>query len=107
MGTKDASGAPRRPTNRPEGHFLALGLHPFARTGGSVAPQAALNPAAEDTFMLYWALIFLLIALVAALLGFGGLASGLTTVAQVLFVVFIVLFIVSLATGLVRRPPMA
>jgi uncharacterized membrane protein YtjA (UPF0391 family) len=53
--------------------------------------------------MLYWALMFLVIALVAAVLGFGSLAGTASWIAQVLFVVFLVLFIVSLLMGS-RRP---
>jgi len=53
--------------------------------------------------MLHWALIFLVIALVAAILGFGGIASAATSIAQVLFVVALVLFLVSLLAGFVRR----
>ena len=53
--------------------------------------------------MLRWALIFLVVALVAALLGFGGIASGAASIAQILFFVFIaitvVLFLVSLLGG--------
>jgi uncharacterized membrane protein YtjA (UPF0391 family) len=53
--------------------------------------------------MLYWALMFLVIALVAAVLGFGTLAGASAWIAQVLFVLFLVLFIVSLLFG-ARRP---
>ncbi len=53
--------------------------------------------------MLYWALMFLVVALVAAIFGFGGIASTATGIAQILFVVAIVLFLVSLLTGYMRR----
>ncbi len=53
--------------------------------------------------MLYYALVFFIVALVAALFGFGGIAAGATSIAQVLFFLFLVLFIISLITGLVRR----
>lgn len=49
--------------------------------------------------MLYWALTFLVIALVAALFGFGNIAAGAMGIAQILFFVFLVLFIVSLVMG--------
>lgn len=49
--------------------------------------------------MLNWALTFLIFALVAALFGFGGLASNAAYFAQVLFVVFLVLFLISLVRG--------
>lgn len=49
--------------------------------------------------MLSWSLTFLVLALIAALLGFGALAGTAMWVAQILFVVFLVLFVVSLITG--------
>lgn len=53
--------------------------------------------------MLGWALTFLVIALIAGLLGFWGLQGAAMTIAQVLFFVFLVLFIISLFFG--RRTP--
>jgi uncharacterized membrane protein YtjA (UPF0391 family) len=53
--------------------------------------------------MLYWALMFLVVALVAAVFGFGGIASTATGIAQVLFVIAIVMFILSLLAGFMRR----
>jgi uncharacterized membrane protein YtjA (UPF0391 family) len=53
--------------------------------------------------MLYWALMFLIIALIAAIFGFGGIASTATGIAQILFVIAIVLFLVSLLAGFLRR----
>jgi uncharacterized membrane protein YtjA (UPF0391 family) len=52
--------------------------------------------------MLHWALIFLVIALVAAVFGFGGIASTAAGMAQILFVVALVLFVVSLLFGFMR-----
>ena len=57
--------------------------------------------------MLGWALTFLVIALIAALFGFGGVASASAGIAQILFFIFIVLFgIAMLARALRGRPPM-
>jgi len=53
--------------------------------------------------MLYWALMFLVIALVAGVFGFGGIASTATGMAQILFVIAIIMFVISLFTGLIRR----
>jgi uncharacterized membrane protein YtjA (UPF0391 family) len=53
--------------------------------------------------MLRWAVIFFVIALVAALLGFGGIAAGAAGIAKLLFVLFLVVFVISLLMGLVRR----
>jgi len=58
----------------------------------------------EDSIMLYWALMFLVIALVAALFGFGGIAVEAAAIGKILFVVFLILFLVSLLTGAIRRP---
>ncbi|QDU61998.1 hypothetical protein Pan216_28640 [Planctomycetes bacterium Pan216] len=49
--------------------------------------------------MLRWAVLFLILALIAAALGFGGVAAVSQEIAWILFVVFIVLFIVSLVMG--------
>jgi uncharacterized membrane protein YtjA (UPF0391 family) len=49
--------------------------------------------------MLRWAVIFLIIALVAALFGFGGLAGTAVGIAKVLFFIFLILFVVSLLVG--------
>ncbi|MBY0333737.1 MAG: DUF1328 domain-containing protein [Acetobacteraceae bacterium] len=53
--------------------------------------------------MLYWTLIFLVIALVAGLFGFGGIATASAGIAKVLFAIFLVLFLVSLIFGVIRR----
>ena len=53
--------------------------------------------------MLRYAVIFFVIALVAALFGFGGIAAGATEIAKILFFVFVVLFIVSLVAGLIKK----
>jgi uncharacterized membrane protein YtjA (UPF0391 family) len=55
--------------------------------------------------MLRYALIFFIVAIIAALFGFGGIAAGATEIAKILFFVFLVLFVVSLVAGLVRRGP--
>ncbi len=53
--------------------------------------------------MLYWAVMFLVIALVAAVFGFGGIASTATGMAQILFVIALVLFVISLFAGFLRK----
>jgi uncharacterized membrane protein YtjA (UPF0391 family) len=52
--------------------------------------------------MLYYALVFLLIAVVAAVLGFGGIAFAAAGIAKILFYLFLVLFLVSLIMHLAR-----
>lgn len=53
--------------------------------------------------LLHWAVVFLVIALIAAFLGFGGVAGTAMEGARLLFWVAIVFLIVSLVVGLVRR----
>ena len=53
--------------------------------------------------LLYWALAFLVVALIAAALGFGVVAGTAMSGAQMLFWVAIVLFVVSALIGLFRR----
>lgn len=49
--------------------------------------------------MLNWTLIFLAFALVAAVLGFGGIASDFAYISKILFVVFLVLTVIGFLTG--------
>ncbi len=53
--------------------------------------------------LLHWAIIFLVVALVAGLLGFGGVAGTAMQGAQLLFWVAIILLVISLVFGLARR----
>ena len=57
--------------------------------------------------MLRWALIFLVIALIAGVLGFGGVAEASATIAQVLFGIFLLLFLVALVLGIVAARKIA
>jgi len=60
-------------------------------------------PYSEGDAMLYWALVFLVIALVAALFGFGGIAVAAAGIAKLLFFLFVIIFVVTLMMGLMRR----
>ena len=53
--------------------------------------------------MLHYALIFFLIAIVAAVLGFGSIAGASAGIAQILFFLFLVVFLVTLVMGVARR----
>jgi uncharacterized membrane protein YtjA (UPF0391 family) len=58
--------------------------------------------------MLGWALTFLIVALIAAVLGFGGIAGVAVEAAKIVFFVALVLFAISAIFGLVRgRSPKA
>lgn len=60
--------------------------------------------------MLGWSITFFLLAVVAAILGFGGIAGTLTWAAKMLFIAFLVLFVVTLVanilTGNKTNPPL-
>ncbi len=51
-----------------------------------------------------WALIFLVLAIIAAIFGFGVIAAASALIARVLFFIFVVIFIILLIAGLFRRP---
>ncbi|MCK9919100.1 DUF1328 domain-containing protein [Microbacteriaceae bacterium K1510] len=52
--------------------------------------------------MLGWALTFLIVALIAAVLGFGGVAGVAVEAAKIIFFVAIVLFLISAIFGIAR-----
>ncbi len=49
--------------------------------------------------MLSWSIFFLVLALVAALLGFSGIAGAAAGIAKLIFGLFLVIFVVSLLFG--------
>jgi uncharacterized membrane protein YtjA (UPF0391 family) len=56
----------------------------------------------QERIMLGWAITFLIVALVAAVLGFGGIAAFAVDIARIVFVVAIILFVVSAVVTLIR-----
>ena len=55
--------------------------------------------------MLYWAIVFFVISLIAALFGFTGIAIAFAGISKILFFIFVVLFVLTLIFGWRRRPP--
>jgi uncharacterized membrane protein YtjA (UPF0391 family) len=57
--------------------------------------------------MLNWVITFFLLAVVAGLLGFSGLAGTFADIAQFLAVLFVILFVVTLVYSVIsgRKPP--
>ena len=53
--------------------------------------------------MLYWALMFLVIAILAAIFGFTGISLMAAGVAKILFFFFVILFVISLIMHAARR----
>jgi uncharacterized membrane protein YtjA (UPF0391 family) len=60
--------------------------------------RTARDPTQEIT-MLHYAVVFFVVALIAAVFGFGGIAAGAVGIAKVLFVVFLIMAIVSFIMG--------
>ncbi len=57
----------------------------------------------ERHTMLHYAVVFFVIALIAALFGFGGIAAGAVEIGKILFIVFAVLAVASFLFGLTRK----
>jgi uncharacterized membrane protein YtjA (UPF0391 family) len=62
----------------------------------------ALSTVNAEDLMFGWALTFLVIALIAGVLGFGGVAIISIEMAKIIFTVAIILFLVSVIIGFVR-----
>jgi uncharacterized membrane protein YtjA (UPF0391 family) len=55
--------------------------------------------------MLHYAVVFFVIAIIAAALGFTGIEAGAAEIAKILFFVFMVFFILALIGGTFHWPP--
>ena len=53
----------------------------------------------------WWRVVFFVVAIIAAVFGFTGIAVGAAEIAKILFFIFLILFVVSLVAGLLRRGP--
>jgi|GEM_PF-492743 len=49
--------------------------------------------------MLRWTVVFVVLAIIAAVFGFGGIAAGAASIAKILFFIFLALFVISLLMG--------
>lgn len=57
----------------------------------------------KDSLMLHYSVVFLVIALIAAVFGFGGIAAGAVEIAKILFVIFAVMAVVSFVVSLIKK----
>ncbi len=53
--------------------------------------------------MLHYAVVFFIVAIIAAVFGFGGIAAGAVGIAKILFFIFLIGFVITLVLGLVKR----
>jgi uncharacterized membrane protein YtjA (UPF0391 family) len=95
-GTPNSPAPAERASNqllaRPRAFGMELGTPPPGRQI-KACPLPWRNP------MLHYAVVFLVIAIIAAVLGFGGLAGTAVGIAKILFFVFLILFVLSLIFG--------
>lgn len=63
------------------------------------------SPIKGVPMLLDWVVIFLILALVAAIFGFGGFATQFAGIAQILFGLFLILFVISLIYRFMYRRP--
>ncbi len=61
-----------------------------------------LNKTTKENTMLGWAITFFIVAIIAAVFGFGGIAGAASSIAQILFFVFLALLVISLVAGALR-----
>jgi uncharacterized membrane protein YtjA (UPF0391 family) len=69
---------------------------------GSSEPHIESNSQGRGRVMLGWVVTFLVIALIAGILGFGGIAGASIEIAKIIFFIAVVLFLVSAIVGLAR-----
>jgi uncharacterized membrane protein YtjA (UPF0391 family) len=78
------------------------GLIPHQGAPSPVAPGSKQKVQTEVGTMLSWVVTFLIVALIAGILGFGGIAGASVEIAKIIFFVAVVLFLVSAVVGLAR-----
>jgi uncharacterized membrane protein YtjA (UPF0391 family) len=74
----------------------------ISRRAISVAQSLKQKVETEERIMLGWVVTFLIVALIAGILGFGGVAGASIEIAKIIFFVAILLFLVSAVVGLAR-----
>jgi uncharacterized membrane protein YtjA (UPF0391 family) len=78
--------------------------HGACERDGQRGAPVALNDLTRETAMLHYAIVFFVIALIAALFGFGGIAAGAVEIGKLLFFVFLIIAAVTFVVGLMRKP---
>jgi len=64
---------------------------------------ADMLPVTKGAIMLHYAVVFFIIALIAAVFGFGGIAVGAAGIAKILFIVFLIGAVISFLMSMGRR----
>jgi uncharacterized membrane protein YtjA (UPF0391 family) len=69
---------------------------------GARSPGSKSKRKPEGHVMLGWVVTFLIVALIAGILGFGGVAGASIEIAKIIFFIAVVLFVVSAVVGVAR-----
>jgi uncharacterized membrane protein YtjA (UPF0391 family) len=99
-------GPPAHATQTESQEDRAGGNSPIQEVAGQinkVSIRVAFRLERSGGSMLRWAVIFLVVAIVAGIFGFAGLMVAAAGIAKLLFYLFLILFLVSLIAGLARR----
>jgi uncharacterized membrane protein YtjA (UPF0391 family) len=72
--------------------------------GTKVFPAALITTVdIKEPSMLHYAVVFFVIALIAAVFGFTGIAAGAAEIAKILFFLFLIIAVVTFVISLLRR----
>ena len=72
-------------------------------TNALPTPKKGFADFSQEIKMLYYAVVFFIISMIAALFGFGGIAAGAAGIAKILFVVFLIVSLVTFLLSLSKR----
>jgi uncharacterized membrane protein YtjA (UPF0391 family) len=82
--------------------MMRVGTLKACLTFGSTVPET-FEMSRKEATMLYWAVVFFIIAIVAVPFGFAGIAPASAGTAQILFGVFAALFVITLIAQAIRK----
>jgi uncharacterized membrane protein YtjA (UPF0391 family) len=74
-----------------------------ARNCDAATAASVRRPYSGRNLLLHYAVVFFVIALIAALFGFGGIAAGAVGIAKILFFVFLAVSAITFLAALLRR----
>lgn len=89
--------------DRQDARTLEITVETKRTTSGGAPIHRPLAEANKEQHMLHYAVVFLVIALIAAVFGFGGIAAGAVGIAKILFFVFVIMAVVTFVISLIKR----
>jgi uncharacterized membrane protein YtjA (UPF0391 family) len=92
----------RSQAGEPPGTFVPSPDYFCNRRDVLIRARVETESEAEDRVMLGWVVTFLIVALIAGILGFGGVAGASIEIAKIIFFIAVVLFLISAVVGLAR-----